>query len=50
MDDELPDVVTVAAWSPGRALWGDTADRTFEVRAVPRDTIVCAVDQEQEIN
>jgi hypothetical protein len=49
MHDKFPDVVTISGRPPGRLLWSHPANRSAQVCPMPRDVVVRAVDQEQQL-
>ena len=49
MNDEFPDVVAIGARPPRRLLWRHAADRSTQIRPMPRRMVIGAVDEEEEV-
>ena len=49
MNHEFPDVVTIGAWTPGRLLWSDSPDRPAQIGSMPRDMVIRAIDQKEQL-
>lgn len=47
--DEFPDVVTIGARPPRGLLWRNAADRSAQIRSMPRHVVIGAVDQKEQL-